>query len=84
MEERVYTVPIDVRNVASQKQASRAIREVREHLSKHLNVSEDRVYLDPDVNEEVWSRGRRKPPRKLKVRAQKFEDGVVEATLLEE
>lgn len=84
MEERVYTVPIDVRNVASQKQASRAIREVRQHLSKHLNVSEDQVYLDTGVNEEVWNNGRRNPPRKLKVRAQKFEDGVVEATLLEE
>lgn len=83
MEERVYTIPIDVRNVASQKQASRAIREVRQHLSKHLDVSEEQVYLDPGVNEEIWSDGRRSPPRKLKVRAQKFEDGVVEATLME-
>lgn len=84
MEERVFNVPINVRNVARNKRAGRAVKEVRQHLAKHLSVPEKSVYLDSGVNEKIWSRGNKKPPRKLKVRAQKFEDGVVEATLLED
>lgn len=83
MEERVFTVPVDVRNVSRNDRTKRAVKEVREHLSKHLNVDADQVFIDPGVNEQIWSRGNRKPPSKLKLRARKFEDGVVEATLLE-
>ena len=38
--------------------------------------------MDPSINEEVWARGRSNPPRKLRVRAARFEEAgeaVVEA-----
>jgi len=82
-EERVVTVPLrDVRKVAVQKRADRAMKLIREHLAQHFNVDGDDVRLDPSVNEKVWERGRQNPPSKLRVRAARFvEDGeaIVEA-----
>ena len=82
-EERVVTVPLrDVRKVAVQKRADRAMQLIREHLAQHFNVDGEDVRLDPSVNEKVWERGRQNPPSKLRVRAARFvEDGeaIVEA-----
>ena len=82
-EERVVTVPLrDVRKVAVQKRADRAMKLIREHLAQHFNVDGDEVRLDPSINEKVWERGRQNPPSKLRVRAARFvEDGeaIVEA-----
>ncbi len=84
-EERVVTVPLrDVQAEASHERAGKAMKIVREHLSKHFSVDEDAIRLDPSINEAVWAQGRRKPPRKLRVRAARFtEDGeaLVEAEL---
>jgi large subunit ribosomal protein L31e len=82
-EERVITVPLrDVKNVPSHESAGRAMKLIRRHLAKHFKVDEDAVRLDPDINEDVWARGRQKPPSTFRVRAARFdEDGepVVEA-----
>lgn len=82
-EERVVTVPLrDAKNVASQERADRAMTIIRDHLAQHFSVDEDAVRLDSSVNETVWSKGRSKPPSKLRVRAARFvEDGdpIVEA-----
>jgi len=59
---------------------------VREHLAKHFAVENDEVRLDPSINEAVWDKGQKNPPRKLRVHAARFvEDGetVVEAELEE-
>ncbi|AEN06677.1 50S ribosomal protein L31e [halophilic archaeon DL31] len=82
-EERVVTIPLrDAKKVAKQERADAAMSEIRSHLAKAFAVDEDEVRLDTGVNETVWSRGRSKPPSKLRVRAARFdEDGetVVEA-----
>ncbi|WP_254829242.1 50S ribosomal protein L31e [Haloglomus salinum] len=82
-EERVVTVPLrDVQATAKHKRADKAMSIIRGHLAKHFKVEEDDVRLDPSINEEVWSRGRKKPPSKLRVRAARFEEdgeAVVEA-----
>ena len=84
-EERVVTIPLrDVNAQASHKRAGRAMKIVREHLAQHFKVEEEAVRLDPSINETVWARGQRKPPRKLRVRAARFsEEGeaLVEAEL---
>ena len=36
---------------------------------------EKQLFIDPPVNNYVWSRGIEKPPSKVRVRALKFEDG---------
>ena len=82
-EERVITVPLrDVNAEAKHKRADKAMSLIRDHLAQHFSVDGDAVRLDPSINEPVWSRGRKKPPSKLRVRAARFdEDGesIVEA-----
>ncbi|WP_435320043.1 50S ribosomal protein L31e [Haloarchaeobius sp. TZWSO28] len=82
-EERVVTVPLrDVNAEAKHKRADKAMTLIREHLAQHFKVDADSVRLDPSINEAVWSRGRKKPPSKLRVRAARFDEegeAVVEA-----
>ena len=86
-EERVVTVPLrDAKAEAKHKRADKAMSLVREHLAQHFSVDEDQVRLDPSINEAVWSRGRKKPPSKLRVRAAPFDvegERVVEAEYAE-
>ena len=82
-EERVVTIPLrDVRKVAVQERADRAMKLIRDHLSQHFNVEGDEVRLDPSINEKVWEKGRQNPPSKLRVRAARFvedDETIVEA-----
>ncbi|QSG01490.1 50S ribosomal protein L31e [Natranaeroarchaeum sulfidigenes] len=82
-EERVMTVPLrDAKAEPKHKRADRAMKLVREHLAQHFSVEEENVRLDSSINEKVWSRGRKKPPSKLRVRAARFEEegeSIVEA-----
>jgi len=41
------------------------------------------LFIDPPVNQFIWSRGIEKPPSKVRVRALKFEDGSVIVHLAE-
>ncbi|GAA0294536.1 50S ribosomal protein L31e [Halarchaeum salinum] len=82
-EERIVTVPLrDLQAVAKHERAGRAATLVREHLAKHFSADEEEVRLDPSINEAIWSRSNKNPPRKLRVRAARFEEEgetVVEA-----
>jgi large subunit ribosomal protein L31e len=82
-DERVMTVPLrDVLAGSKGQRADKAMSLVRSHLAQHFNVEEAAVRLDPSINEAVWERGRSKPPKKLRVRAARFEEAgeaVVEA-----
>jgi len=82
-EERVVTVPLkDAHAAPKQERADKAMSIIRAHLAKHFSVAEDDVRLDPAINEAVWSRSRSNPPRKLRVRAARFDEegeAVVEA-----
>lgn len=82
-EERVITVPLrDVQSKPRTERADAAISIVRSHLAQHFSVDEEQVRLDPSINEIIWSRGRHKPPRRIRIRAARFQEegvGVVEA-----
>ena len=86
-EERVVTVPLrDVKAAPAQEEADKAMSIIREHLAKHFAVDGDAIRLDPSINEEVWANGRQNPPRKLRVRAARFEEdgeSIVEAETAE-
>lgn len=62
--------------------ADRAIRLIKNYLRRHYKEAE-KILVDPDVNNYVWSRGRYKPPRRVvvEVRYDK-ENKVVKALLL--
>lgn len=84
MEERVITVPLrDAKDAPSRERADKAMRVIRQHLARHFTADEDAVNLDSTINESVWAGGRTKVPSKLRIRAAKFDDGVVEAEMAE-
>jgi large subunit ribosomal protein L31e len=84
--ERIYTIPLrDAYYKAPRpKRAKRAVSEIRHYLARHLKAEEEKIWLDNPVNEAIWARGIQKPPRRIRVKAIKFEDGVVEVSLPEE
>ncbi len=78
--ERIYTIPLrKAKHGTRSKRANRAIRDVRDYLSRHMK-SED-IWVAEEVNELLWARGKFTIPSKVRVRATRFDDGVVEVTL---
>jgi large subunit ribosomal protein L31e len=83
LKEQIYVIPLrDVKRAPRWKRSNKAVKDIRAFLVKHMK-SED-IKLDRSINEKVWDRGSEKPPRKIRVRAMKFEDGQVQAELAEE
>ena len=94
VEERTYTIPLGKALVRPpKKRAPRAMHMIRTFITKHMkltaDVAEEEVKDLPllvirnEVNEKVWSRGIEKPPRKIRVRATKDQDGNVTVYLAE-
>ena len=92
VEERFYTIPL--RNAwisPRKKRAPKAARIVRNFVIKHMKVrieadedeEPEKLVIDNEVNEKLWSRGIEKPPRKVRVRVIKDKDGVVTVLLAE-
>jgi large subunit ribosomal protein L31e len=81
--ERVYSIRLkhEMKKYPRWLRAKKAMRFIRSFLSRHMKVEPDKIKLDPSINEKVWERGAQKPPSKIRIRAVKFEDGVVEAEL---
>ncbi len=90
VEERIYTIPLRRAWIMpAKKRAPRAIRIIRAFVQRHMKVGETaleaeseeieggRIIISNEVNEEIWSRGIQKPPRKLRIRAAKDEEGNV-------
>ncbi len=95
VEERIYTIPLGKAWVRpSKKRAPRAIQLIRDFITKHMKmdmraeVEEEkgempRLLITNEVNEKVWSRSISKPPRKIRVRAAKDNEGNVTVYLAE-
>jgi large subunit ribosomal protein L31e len=82
--ERIYIVPLKrAKNGPTSRAAPRAIDDVRYFLMKHMKVEQKNVWIDDSLNKKIWAHGKFWVPSKIRVRAVKFEDGVVEATLPE-
>lgn len=81
--ERVYVIPLKKMSFKSSSAAPSAIKRVKGFLTRHMKVEKDKIWIDDSLNEAVWARGRYQIPGKIRVRAVKFEDGVVEAYLPE-
>ena len=74
--ERVYTVPLGkVLLSQSQHRAVRAINMIREFARKHMKTQE--IKIDEEVAHLIWSKGVRSPPRKIRVRMTKTDDGFI-------
>ena len=82
--ERIIVIPLRATKQAPRtKRTMRAVKEVREHIMRHMKVDAEHVWLDTALNERLWQNGTRNPPSRVTVRAIKFDDGLVEVTLAE-
>jgi len=92
VEERFYTIPLRKAWISTRKKrAPRAARIVKSFVLKHMKVrteaegeeEAEKLVIDNEVNEKLWSRGIEKPPRKIRVRVVKDKEGVVTVLLAE-
>ena len=84
-DERIFTIPLSkCKNLPRTKRAKVAMEMVRSYVGSHMKVPEKDVWVDASVNNRIWFRGLKKPPSKIRVKAIKFEDGLVEVSVLEE
>ena len=84
VEERIYTVPLSRAWIGPRnKRAPRAIRLLRSFIMRHMKIDEDSLKISNEVNEHIWSRGIQKPPRKIRIRATKDNEGIVTVRLAE-
>ncbi len=76
VEERVYTINLGKVTLApDNRRAKRAVNMIRDFAVKHMKSEE--VKIDEALNEILWSRGIRNPPRKIRVIISKDGSGVV-------
>lgn len=80
--ERIYTIPLrKTKDLVRSRRADLAVRDVKRFLSRHMKS--DDIWLDNEVNQALWARGKFTIPSRIRVRATRFSDGVVEVTLPE-
>ncbi len=81
--DRVYTIDLGKAWLTPQyKRTDRVVNMIREFASKHMKS--DEIKLDQDLNRQIWSRGKTNPPRKVRVKMVKDEDGAVTISLYED
>ena len=74
--ERIYTINLGkVLLSQSQHRAVRAINMIREFARHHMKVNE--IKIEEDLAHQIWARGIRRPPRKIRVRLSITEEGHV-------
>ena len=74
--ERVYTINLGkVLLSPNNQRAKRAINMIREFATRHMKS--ENIKIEEDVSHLVWSRGIRHPPRKIRVKITKDDDGTV-------
>jgi large subunit ribosomal protein L31e len=80
---RVYTINLGRAWLTPQhKRTDRVVNMIREFAQKHMKS--DEVKLEQELNRQVWSRGKTNPPRNIRVKMVKDEDGVVTVSLYED
>jgi len=81
--ERIYIIPLRKIGYNASKAAPTAIKRVKHFLTRHMKVEKENIWIDDSLNKAIWSHGKFKMPNKIRVKAVKFDDGVVEAYLPE-
>lgn len=81
--EKIYVIPLKKRGFKSSTSAPTAVKRVKIYLTKHMKVKEENIWIDDSLNNAIWGKGKYNMVSKIRVKAVKFEDGVVEAYLPE-
>lgn len=81
--ERSYVVPLrDSKKASRNRRAAKAIRILKQFATRHMKAKE--VKISNAVNEVIWARGGRKPPKKIEVVMRKDNQDTVSILLKEE
>ena len=81
--EKIYIIPLKKKGFKNSRSAPTAVKRVKSYLTKHMKVEEDNIWIDDSLNNSIWKKGKYNMASKIRVKAVKFEDGVVEAYLPE-
>ena len=74
--ERVYTINLGkVLLSVDTHRAPRAINMIKEFARHHMKTSD--IKIEEDLAHIIWSRGVRSPPRKIRVRMSKTDEGYI-------
>lgn len=77
---RTYVVPLGVVFEAPPyRRAKKALIVIREFATRHMKATD--VKVDTAVNELVWARGIRHPPRRITLQMERDTDGIVTVKL---
>ncbi len=77
---RTYTIPLGVVYEAPPyRRAKKALIVLKEFATRHMKARQ--VSVDTEVNELIWARGIKHPPRRITVEMERDEDGVVTVKL---
>ena len=80
--ERVYTVNLGKVLLSPDNQrAKRAVNMIKEFARHHMKI--EQVKLEEDVSHLIWSKGIKHPPRKIRVRMTKTDEGYVLVSIYE-
>jgi large subunit ribosomal protein L31e len=79
--EREYIIPLrkEWTNTPRYKRSFKSVKAIKEFVARHMRVPDrdlNKVKLDVYLNNEVWFRGAKKPPAKIKVKVRKEGDTV--------
>ncbi len=81
--ERVYTINLGkVLLSPNNQRAKRAINMVKEFARHHMKT--EQIKLEEDLSHQIWQRGIRHPPRKIRVKMTKTDEGFVLVSPYEE
>ena len=64
------------------RRAKAAVRVIKEFAARHMKS--EKIKLDSELNELLWSRGITTPPRRVRLEMERDEDGVVSVRLAPE
>jgi len=81
--EKIYVIPLKKKGFKSSVAAPIAVKRVKQFLTKHMKVEAKDIWMDDSLNDALWTHGKYRMPSKIRVKAVKFDDGVVEAYLPE-
>lgn len=83
--ERQYTIPLrrEWLKVPKHKRANKAIKAIIQFLVRHMKADEENIRIGRWMNEEVWHRGMKYPPHKIRVNVSKDDKGIVRVELIE-
>jgi len=80
--EREYVIPLRAEwsKVQSYKRANKAVKAIKKFLVRHMKIRDRdlrKIKIDKYLNEEVWHRGIKSPPIRIKVKARMDGENVI-------